>query len=169
MAQPCGKDNTAYKHGFAVQGKRPAIYWHWRHMIARCHEPRSKDYHKYGARGIVVCDRWRYGEDGVSGFVLWLQDMGPKPYPGASVDRKDNDKGYAPDNCRWASVHEQANNRRTNVLVTAFGQTMTVAQWARTLGIGPKTIGYRLRQGASPEEALMKKPHRGTKLKSRST
>ena len=165
MAQPRGKENTAYKHGFAARGKRPAIYWHWRHMIARCHEPKSKDYARYGARGIDVCDRWRSGEDGVSGFILWMQDMGPKPFPGASIDRIDGTRGYSPENCRWASVHEQANNKVTNVRLTARGQTMTVAQWARVVGIGPKTLGYRLRQGVSHEDAIFTKPNHGIKLK----
>jgi hypothetical protein len=164
MAQPKGAANTAFKHGFAVKGKRPAIYWQWRHIIARCYEPKDKDYGRYGARGITVCDRWHYGEGGVSGFVLWMQDMGPRPFPGATIDRKDGTKGYTPDNCRWASIHEQANNKRTNVLLTARGQTMTIAQWARVVGIGPKTIGYRIKQGASPEEAIFKTPNHGTKL-----
>ena len=166
MAQPFGKNNTAYKHGFAVKGVRPSIYWRWRHMIDRCHTKTHKDYPRYGAMGVAVCDRWRYGEKGVSGFVLWMQDMGPMSFPHASIDRIDGSRGYEPGNCRWANAHEQANNRKSNVWLTARGQTMTVAQWARVVGIGPKTIGYRLKQGASTEEAIFKKPDHGKKLTS---
>ncbi len=133
-------------------------------MLQRCHMPKDKDYHKYGAVGITVCDRWRFGENGVSGFVCWLQDMGPLPFPQASIDREDGTKGYSPDNCRWATLITQANNRKSNVHLTYQGQTLTVAQWARIVGIGPKTIGYRLKQGASIEEALFKKPNNGRKL-----
>lgn len=166
MAQPFGKDNTAYQHGFAKRGKRPAIYWRWRHMIQRCHMEKDKDFDKYGAKGITVCDRWRLGENGVSGFLLWMQDMGPMTHAGASIDRIDGTKGYYPGNCRWATLTTQANNKRTNVFLTHLGQRLTVAQWARIVEIGPKTIGYRLKQGASVEEALTKRPNHGQKLKS---
>jgi hypothetical protein len=164
MASLKGKFNPAYKHGFAVRGNRPTIYYKWQRMIARCHHPSQKDYAAYGAQGIFVCDRWRFGEDGLSGFECWLLDMGPPPFKTASIDRLDGTKGYSPDNCRWATLLEQANNRKTNVFVTARGQTLTVAQWSRIVGVGPKTILYRLKQGASPEEALFRRPDRGSKL-----
>ncbi len=166
MAQPKGKDNTAYKHGFAPRGKRLAIYWRWRHMIDRCHTPSHKDYPRYGAVGVTVCERWRDGENGVSGFECWMQDMGPIPFKGATIDREDGTKGYGPDNCRWASSRQQANNRKSNRFVTARGQTMTIAQWARIVGIGRATLRYRLEQGADPEEAIFKIPDHGVKLKS---
>lgn len=164
MAQQTGKNNTAYKHGFATQGKRPAIYWRWRHMVARCHEVNDKSYPRYGAKGILVCDRWRWGDGEYSGFTCWLNDMGPIPFEKASIERVDNSKGYSPDNCRWASVREQANNKSTNRWVEARGQKLTIAQWARVVGIGPKTIRYRLEQGLDPEIALFTKPHHGNKL-----
>ena len=163
--QPSGEKNTAFKHGFAARGKRPSIYGRWRNMISRCHAPSHNDYARYGAVGVSVCARWRFGEDGHSGFTLWLLDMGPPPSKHATIDRIDGTKGYSPDNCRWATAQEQANNRASNVFVTARGQTLTVAQWARIAGIGPKTIGYRLKAGASPEEAIFKKPNHGKKLK----
>lgn len=165
MAQPFGQNNTSFQHGYAARGKRPAVYVRWRNMISRCHAPSSKDYARYGAVGIEVCARWRFGENGVSGFILWMTDMGTPPTPNASIDRIDGAQGYTPANCRWATPHEQANNRKSNVWLTARGQTLTVAQWARMAGVGPKTIQYRLKAGASTEEAIFKVPHHGKKLK----
>lgn len=164
MASLKGKDNPSYKHGYAVRGKRPTVYYRWQRMIARCYHPSQKDYARYGAVGITVCDRWRFGEDGMSGFECWLQDMGVPPFKEATIDRKDGAQGYSPENCRWASLTEQANNRRSNRHLTYNGQTLTLAQWSRIVGIGPKTIRYRLEQGATPEEALFKRPNRGVKL-----
>jgi len=166
VAQPKGSENTAYKHGFAPRGKRLAIYWRWRHMIDRCHVATHKDYPRYGALGLTVCDRWRWGEDGQSGFTCWMQDMGPIPFKGASIERKRNAEGYTPDNCIWASSRQQANNRKSNRFVTARGQTMTVAQWARLVGLSRAALRYRLEQGADPEEAIFKIPNHGVKLKS---
>lgn len=159
-----GKQNPSYKHGFAKRGKRPAIYWRWQRMIKRCHLPKDKDYANYGARGITVCDRWRFGDGEQSGFQLWLLDMGSPPVANASVDRIDNQGPYTPDNCRWGVHITQANNRRNNRHITHNGVTLTIAQWARVVGIGPKTIRYRLERGASPEEALFKVPHHGRKI-----
>jgi hypothetical protein len=81
-------------------------YYVWRNMKSRCYNRSNPNYKNYGGRGITVCDRWL---DSVETFVL---DMGQRPTPKHSIDRKDNDKGYTPDNCRWATWTIQANNRR---------------------------------------------------------
>lgn len=79
-------------------------------MKARCLNPQDQNYHRYGARGITVCQRW------VDSFENFLADMGEKPDPNLTLDRIDNDKGYEPSNCRWADMTTQSNNRRQRVL-----------------------------------------------------
>lgn len=80
-------------------------------MIGRCTNPSYPNYIKYGARGVTVCDRWRLGENGKTGWLCFFEDMGPKP-TGHSIDRIDNEKGYTPENCRWATQQQQTENRR---------------------------------------------------------
>ncbi len=124
------------------------IHARWRAMISRCHNPKSISYKNYGARGIIVCDAWR------NSFEAFVNDMGQIP-DGMTIDRIDGNGNYEPGNCKWSSQNDQSNNRRNNYLITAFGQTLTLTQWANKIGISWGVIRQRLeRNGWSVEDAL---------------
>ncbi len=116
-------------------------------MKQRCYNRASGQYKNYGARGISVCDRW------LSGFQAFFEDMGLKP-EGMTLDRIDNEKGYSPENCRWASAKDQGNNKRNCRVLTHEGRRQTVTQWADELGISPLTIFYRIQRGYCESDAL---------------
>jgi len=116
-------------------------------MRNRCNNPNAIPYAHYGGRGIRVCAHWQL-------FKNFFADMGPRPSPKHTLDRIDNDKGYEPGNCRWATRKEQARNRSTSHLVQAFGQTLTLAEWSEKTSINQTTIRGRLKRGWAPERAL---------------
>ncbi len=136
-----GKNKT---HGM----KRSPEYRAWRGMKSRCHNPSSEHYQYYGAKGVTVCEAWR------SSFTAFYQHIGPKTDPTHSVERIDCTGNYEPGNVKWGTEEEQANNRRDSVRLTAFGETMTVAQWARKLGQLEHRIYARLKYGWGTEDAL---------------
>lgn len=120
----------------------------WKGIKNRCNNKNIKSYSIYGNRGIKVCKRW---EDSFSSFY---EDMGPRPSKNHSIDRIDNDGDYCPENCRWATRVEQANNRRTNKKFTHNGKTLNLEQWAKILGLTPVGLLHRFSLGWSIEEAL---------------
>lgn len=115
-------------------------------MKRRCNNPNAENYPYYGGRGIGVCERWEE-------FENFLHDMGPKPL-NMTLDRKDSNGNYEPNNCRWATKAEQANNTNRNVILEKDGKKMTVSQWAKELGVNQASINLRLRRGWSAEQAL---------------
>lgn len=119
-------------------------------MRARCYNKNNDAYENYGGRGITVCERW-IGKDG---FFNFLNDMGERPSDGHSIDRIDNEKGYSPENCKWATKAEQLNNKRNNRKVLICGEEMTATQAAKKYGVSPAMVLSRLRQGWPIEEAL---------------
>lgn len=131
-----------------------AEYRAWSHMIGRCEEERSKDYPRYGGRGIKVCERWR------NSFENFFADMGPRPSEEHSIDRIESDGNYEPSNCRWATKSQQALNKNTFRRIVHAGMSMTVSQWAKHTGISIATIKWRLKQGLSPDRVLALPIHR---------
>ena len=117
-------------------------------MKRRCYATHRKEYPNYGGRGIVVCERW------LSSFQNFLDDMGPKP-EGHTLDRIDNDGPYELANCRWLLRAAQELNKRSNRLITAFGETMPVSAMARRHGVKPETLFNRLAKYTDPEAAIL--------------
>lgn len=105
----------------------------------------------YGGRGITVCDEW---EKDFLSFYKWATDNGFSEE--LELDRRDNSKGYSPENCRWVTCEANNSNTRQNRFITYSGKTQTMSQWARELGICVKKIHYRLKVGWSVERAFSK-------------
>lgn len=119
----------------------------WRSMIQRCVDQNVPAFKNYGGRGIKVCARWS------DNFLNFLSDMGQRP-AGKSIDRINVDGDYEPGNCRWATVMEQAQNKRNSRLVTLNGVTKCATAWAREIGMSEFLLFYRLNAGWSDEKAL---------------
>jgi len=132
------------RHGMC-KSKEFAI---WSGMIGRCHNKNSYDYHNYGARGIVVCERW------LNSFENFYADMGDKPFPGAQIDRKNNDGNYEPENCKWSTSLENNNNRRNTTRVEYKGETLAAKPLSRKFGIKYNTFLNRIKKGLSVDNAL---------------
>lgn len=118
--QSCGCLAREYKEAelqLAALERRSYTKSSYKAMMARCHYPKAPGYFKYGGVGITVCDRWRFGEGGMSGWDCFYEDMGPRPQ-GYSIDRLDNTRGYDTDNCRWATQKQQHANRRPRGSIT---------------------------------------------------
>lgn len=121
MTRSCGclqKEEASAKrlrHGATQRNSRWPEWGIYRAMINRCHREKTHNFHNYGGRGIVVCDRWRFGDANSSGFECFIADMGRRPAPELSIDRKDHDGNYEPSNCRWATSSEQRKNQRSKL------------------------------------------------------
>jgi hypothetical protein len=133
----CLHKDTMTKHGRCDKDE----YHIWKSMPQRCYNPKSKYYRHYGGRGIRVCDRWL---DPENGFVNFFSDMGERPSKTHSLDRIDNNGNYCPENCKWATKHEQARNRRNNHLVTHNNKTQCLTDWAKELGVSFSTLRHRI-------------------------
>lgn len=121
-------------------------YKAWHSMIQRCTNPRNHKWHRYGGRGITVCERWL-------SYEAFLEDMGPRPF-GMTIDRRENDGNYEPGNCRWATQPQQARNRSTNKFVIVDGEALTVSEASRLLGPNRLTVSRRIRDGWTPDNAV---------------
>ena len=131
-------------------------------MKRRCYNMKDKHFKDYGARGTTVCTEWLDKNNGHSNFIKWAVNNGYRK--GLSIDRKDNDKGYYPNNCRWATAKTQANNRRDNNYLTIGTTTKTVTEWSEIFGFNPDLAIRRYNKGMDFGE-IYKTPLRSTKKK----
>lgn len=135
------------KHNYS--GKNSKEYNAWGNIKSRCSNPNRADYKNYGGRGIKICDRW------MNSFENFLADIGRAPSQKHSIERKDNDGNYEPNNAFWATKDQQSNNKRTNVVISYNGKTQTLTQWCRELNVDYDSMQARIKTyGWSIEEAF---------------
>ena len=128
------------------------LYIAWMSMLHRCYRGKTRTEKRYQKRGITVCDEWRNSFDS---FKQWAMSNGYSD--SLSLDRIDNNAGYSPDNCRWATRKQQANNTSQNVYVEWRGETRTLAEWADYAGLPYHVIRNRIVRGWDMERALRPK------------
>lgn len=135
-------------------GHTDRLYQIYVHMCRRCYYEKYVLYHRYGGRGITVCDEWL---NSYESFKEWALKNGydyNAPKGQCTIDRINNDGNYEPNNCRWATIKEQSNNKSQNVLLTANGETHNMQQWADILGTKHATLESRYRRGWSDERII---------------
>lgn len=134
--------------------KHTRLYGRWANIKNRCHNKKSKDYPKYGGRGIYVCDEWLHD---FKAFHDWAISNGYRSE--LQLDRKDNNGPYSPENCRWSTPKANSNNRRDNISITVNGITDTVMGWSSKTGIPIPTIYKHNKNGTAVDyisRALMR-------------
>ena len=134
--------------------RRSRIYTAWNNMRQRCFNKSRRDYVWYGARGITVCPEW---VNSFPNFLKWALENGYDDH--LTLDRIETNGHYCPENCRWASRKDQANNRRSSRYLTMGGRTQSLQQWADELNVDKCTIWRRLANGWSVERALTEPVH----------
>lgn len=141
---------------------RPPLYPLWDAMVRRCHDSAYPAWKDYGARGIAVCDRWRI-------FENFETDVGLRPSARHTLDRIDNDGGYEPGNCRWATRREQQLNRRDTRLVTIEGKQYVAAELAHQHGVSLSAVVWRARHGMLMSDVIATggRPRRASQLAAR--
>lgn len=125
------------------------LYRIWRNMKERCYNPNNTYYKNYGERGITICDEWR---DNFVEFQKWAISNGYQD--DLTIDRINNNKGYEPNNCQWATRMEQSNNLKKNIILEYNEEKHTMAEWSRILNISYIALCHRIERGWSVERAL---------------
>ena len=133
------------KHGL----RNTRLYRIWNSMKQRCNNPNSSAYKDYGNRGIKVCKEW--GNNFLN-FYNWAMNNGYED--DLTIDRINNNEGYYPNNCRWVTSSQQANNKRSNVVLALDNEVHNISEWCRITGLTRSTITHRLQRGWSVSDTL---------------
>ena len=171
----CGRDCSYHTKLVRTHGlSNDRLYRIWKGMRQRCYNPKANSYHTYGGRGITICDEWK--ED-LLAFREWALSHGYSDE--LSIDRIDCDKGYSPDNCRWATAEEQANNQHPKWTFTPKreckkrkpktwvidGVEKSIQEWCAEYGLTVQAVMYRVNnKGMTPKEALATPKRQGVSL-----
>lgn len=146
----CRKIKRITTHGV---GKSP--YYHtWWAMMQRCYNENHQNYSRYGARGISVCEEWH----DPTNFVAWANSTCGEKKTGFTLDRKDNSKGYSPDNCKWSTASQQQNNRRNTLYVDFNGEKVPVSELARRYNVPVSRLRARIFEYGWPVEDAINTP-----------
>jgi hypothetical protein len=143
--------NSISTHGLSTNGhnRKTRLYGIWIMMRQRCLNPKNKGFNRYGGRGITICQEWEDYEK----FHDWAYSHGYESH--LTLERRNNNGPYSPDNCRWATQKEQSNNTRRNRHISFRGKIKTLSQWGEITGLGSDVIRCRIdRYGWSIEKAL---------------
>ena len=124
----------------------PRLYRIWANAKYRCNNPNANNYKYYGGKGISFCEEW----NSFAPFCEWALSNGYKDH--LTLDRKETDKGYSPDNCRWVTIAEQDNNRSTNINYNFKGEIRTLSEWSNIYGLNYDTVLTRYRNGKRGNE-----------------
>lgn len=147
---------TAHRtHG----GTYDRLYGVWCSMKSRCYYPDNKNYNIYGGRGVIVCDEWK---DSYENFKEWAMSNGYQADAKrgeCTIERINVDGNYCPENCTWKTIEEQENNRRDNHYVEYQGETHTISEWAKILGMAYNTLLNRINHGWAIERAFTEPIH----------
>lgn len=147
----CLKRDSTIKRMSTHCASRTKLHNIWKAMRKRCRNEHNSDFAHYGGRGIFVCPEW---DSSFEAFRDWALSHGYEE--GLTIDRIDVNNGYSPDNCRFCSMKDQANNRTSNVVVEFDGQSHTIKEWSEILGIPYSRLYMRLKNGWTIERAFEK-------------
>lgn len=142
----CGKRT----HGFAHKER---LYQTWKNMRQRCTNANRPDYHRYGGKGVIICDEWK----GYEAFRSWALENGYDD--SLTIDRIDSSGNYCPENCRWVGYKVQANNISRNRIIQYRGRDFTMSQLAEVLGLSYSALQHRIERGWSIER-IAEQPQR---------
>lgn len=150
--QSCGC--LRQKHGWCHANRRSREWLTWSSLKGRCENPKCAGYERYGARGIVICERWR------NSFANFISDMGMCP-EGFQIDRIDNDGNYEPSNCRWVNRRQNMNNRSCSRRIKIDGIERGLAEWCEIFHAPYSRTRQRISRGWDPIKALKEPPPNG--------